>query len=265
MKEAGFHDPFLTTPDSIITGAATLRAAGFRSTMAYVDIAVQEFIRRGGTRSQQIDLAIRDTRRACARGQGAPKHAEAFPVARIPELPGSRTPWVRNGPMWPRRTLTCGVWWLTREIELSNAVLGDISRPDPDSVRWNFPASKSDPRALGMARKHKCACGKLNSGFEIVDPVICPACNLWTQVLEAREFCKHIVDNPDFFDDDLSCGNQFPLFPTDRGTFPDRSSMVSTIVHAACKLNIVVEIEGNQFSEDTPSIEAGPNISPAAV
>ncbi len=73
---------------------------------------------------------------------------------RIPELLGTRAPWVRNGPMWPRRTLTCGTWWLTREIELSNAVVRDASRPNPGSVRWNLPASKSGPKALGMARTH---------------------------------------------------------------------------------------------------------------
>jgi hypothetical protein len=37
MLEAGFQNPFELTPDYITTGAAVLRAAGFRSAMAYVD------------------------------------------------------------------------------------------------------------------------------------------------------------------------------------------------------------------------------------
>ncbi len=62
----------------------------------------------------------------------------------------------------------------------------------------------------------------------------------------------------------MSFGDQFTFSPTNRGTFPDATSMVSAIVYAASTLNIVVEIEGNQFSENIPSEEAGPSISPAA-
>ncbi len=107
LRASGVPDPFALTTNIILSGAAILQAAGYRSTMAYVDVATQEFGRRGGTKSQLLDLTIKDTRRACARGQGAPKHAGAFPVDRCHELPGSKTPFVPNGPMWPRRTLTC--------------------------------------------------------------------------------------------------------------------------------------------------------------
>ena len=144
-------------------------------------------------------------------------------MARLPELPDTKPPWTNKGPMWPSRTLQCGCWWLTREIELSNAVVGDITRPEPDSIRWNLPASKSDPQALGMARSHKCACGQLNGGPASVGQGMCPACNLWAQAAAARAFSSHIAEHPVYFDDDVASGESFPLFPTKTETFPNKN------------------------------------------
>jgi hypothetical protein len=244
LSEAGVPDPFRLTPEIIMTGAAALRAGNYRSTMAYVDIAVQEFVRRGGSKTQLIELTVRDTRRACERGLGPPKHAGAFPLDRIPELSTSQTGLVPKGPMWPARTLLCGCWWLTREIELSNSVVGDITRPEPSSIRWNLPASKSDPRALGMARTHICACGLLNSGVPSVKASMCPACNLWAQAAAARAFAQHIASHPVYFDDDVTTGELFPLFPTKHGHFPSKGSMIGTIISAAQQLNLETMING---------------------
>ena len=246
LLQAGVQDPFAITPESVKMGASVLRAAGYRSTMAYVDIAVQEFVRRGGIKSQLLDLTIRDTRRACARGLGSPKHAGAFPMERLPELPDTKPPWSNQGPLWPSRTLQCGCWWLTREIELSNAVVGDITRPEPDTVRWNLPASKSDPHALGMARSHKCACGQLNGGTASVGRAMCPACNLWAQAASARAFAGHIIEHSEYFEDDLVTGEAFPLFPTKAGTFPSKFAMVATIVAAATHLHLDTTCNGKQ-------------------
>ncbi len=69
MLEAGIQNPFELTPDSIITGAVVLRSAGFRSTMAYVD---QEFVRRGGARSQQTSILHYGTRAGPALAARAP-------------------------------------------------------------------------------------------------------------------------------------------------------------------------------------------------
>jgi hypothetical protein len=247
LRASGVRDPFALTPDIIMSGAAILQAAGYRSTMAYVDIAAQEFVRRGGTKSQLLELTIRDARRACARGQGAPKHSGAFPMERLIELQESKTPFVPNGPLWPRRTLTCGMWWLTREIELSNAVVGDVSRPEPDSVRWNLPASKSDPKALGMSRTHKCGCGGLANSVAVVDVNMCPACNLWSQMLDARAFSAHVQKHHEYFDEgsELSRGEHFPLFPTAKGRFPTKFCMIGTIVSAATKLDLEINL-GNK-------------------
>jgi hypothetical protein len=244
LLHAGVPEPFQLTPESIQLGASVLRSSGYRSTMAYVDIAVQEFVRRGGTKSQLLELTIRDTRRACTRGLGSPKQSGAFPMERIPELCNTQVSWAANGPMWPSRTLLCGCWWLTREIELSNAVVGDITRPDPDSIRWNLPASKSDPQALGMARTHKCACGLLSGGTPSVDHSMCPACNLWSQTKASREFSDHIAAHPVYFSNDLTSGDSFPLFPTKSGTFPTKSDMVRTIESAARQLHIDTVSEG---------------------
>jgi hypothetical protein len=98
--------------------------------------------------------AVRDAKRACERGLGPPKHAVALPVEHLHELPAG--PWpgcqLRN----PGAALLCGAWRLTREIELSNALVRDI-QITPTGVTWNLPASKADPRALGEHRTHLCA------------------------------------------------------------------------------------------------------------
>ena len=43
------------------------------------------------------------------------------------------------------------LWWLCREIELSNIVLADVTFPTAKSASIRLPASKSDFAALGTA------------------------------------------------------------------------------------------------------------------
>ena len=57
-------------------------------------------------------------------------------------------------------------------------------------------------------------------------------------------------------------GEHFPSFPTDRGTFPLKSDMVGIIVKIASTLNIDVENEVHQSSEDQPSEGEAPSTSP---
>ncbi len=178
-------------------------------------------------------------------------------MARLPEPPGTQPEWTDKGPMWPGRTLMCGCWWLTREIELSNAAVGDVTRPSPDTIKWNLPASKSDPQALGMARSHTCACGQLDGGTPSVEHSMCPACNLWAQAAAARAFAGHIAKHPVYFDDNLSTGEFFPLFPTKLGTFPTKGDMVATIVAAAQQLQLETSSKGRPVWGDTPSVVGG--------
>ncbi len=44
MIQAGVSNPFDIALEAIISGAAIVISAGYRSTMAYVDIAVQKFL-----------------------------------------------------------------------------------------------------------------------------------------------------------------------------------------------------------------------------
>ena len=142
------HEPFDLTPHMVTADAAALRMAGYRLAMAYVDIAVQEFRRRRGVDTHQLSLAVSDARRAYKRGIGQPKQAGAFPIGHVGELCPSPAALCNGGPMRPKAALTCGLWWLACEIELSSAIVRDIDQPDRRSVRWNLPASKSDPMGL---------------------------------------------------------------------------------------------------------------------
>ena len=101
-------------------------------------------------------------------------------------------PWASLGPTHPRRCLLLGSWWLTREIEISNTVIGDIDITVPGQATWNLAVSKTDARALGARRTHTCACR-----LPEPDP-LCPACAMRQQVLFALRWANGDVSNPLF-------------------------------------------------------------------
>ena len=116
----------------------------------------------------------------------------------------------------------CGAWRLTREIELGNARCEDVSFPTPTSVRWNLPVSKADAKALGAARSHECACGKLSGLTPLLPEVLCSACALRAHVLDVR----------------ASLGSDAPLFPNRAGAHPPKQAVIQTIRSAATRLGL---------------------------
>ena len=121
-------------------------------------------------------MTARDCVRAALRGLGPPKQSSAMPLERLDELPGALPPWVPHGPMGPRALLTIGLWWLLREIELSNIQCRHVTMPKVNEVAILLPASKTDTRACGVSRTHKCVCGGLPGAHKLMPTVLCPAC-----------------------------------------------------------------------------------------
>ena len=175
----------------------------------------------GGQPSAALQRAVLRARRACARGAGPPRHTAAMLVKELRALQDTPDPWSNGGPLHPRRTLVLGCWWLTREIELSNTLIEDIEWA-PDKATWNLSASKSDPRALGAARSHQCACGSAPNAPDLVPRTMCPVCCMRDQISFATRLAK---------------GNtQAPLFPDTAKGCPSKTSMVETIKAAAAKM-----------------------------
>ena len=225
VAAAGFH-PLDLTVDSFRAGVAALRAAGFRTAMAIADQAVADARERGVAVGPALSRAIAKARRACKRGLGPPRHTAAFPVERIPELPAGPEPWVPGGPAHPRRLLTVGAWWLTREIEIGNAAVDDVRLSDDGVATLALPASKTDIQALGAARSHACACGAWKPGPALLSRELCPACALRDQVRWASLGPGPAGDGPR------------PLFPEAAGDFPAKDGVVATIAFAAAALDL---------------------------
>ena len=211
----------------LTTGVAILRAAGYRTAAA----VGYEALDRAKLAGQQIGDDLRRTaqqlKRAAARGLGPPERSAVFPVERLPELTDEDEPFVEAGPVHPRRVLTIGCWWLTREIELGNTAVSDVSET-PSGAQLCLPVSKTDICALGTVRQHNCACGRRSGGPQLVPRALCPACALLDQAAFARATFPELGDNA-------------PLTPTRAGDFPAKTAVVATIRAAAQRLSLPVK------------------------
>ena len=131
--------------------------------------------------------------------------------------------------MAPRNAMVAGSWFLTREVELSNAralALEFSSRSDGTQfVRWHLPATKTDTQAMGIARTHRCICALGPRSPR------CPVHALKDQWLHLqRRFPARWLDGrPD---------PQLPLFPTVDAGICTKEDMRATIERAATELGI---------------------------
>ena len=207
------------TPEVLATGVAILRTAGYRTAAAVGCEALDRAKLSGQRIGDDLRRTIQQLRRAAARGLGPPKRSAAFPVDRLTELPDDSTPMSVAGPMHPRRVLTIGCWWLTREIELGNASVSDVAET-PSGAQLTLPVSKTDICAKGTVRQHGCACGVRSGGPQLVPQALCPACSLLAQAAFVRAAFPEL-------------GEEAPLAPTSSGDFPAKITIIATIRAAA--------------------------------
>ena len=222
LVAAGFSKDDLS-PEAVDTVTAVLHAAGYRSAPQVLGQALADAKRDGIAVPDATWARVPGLRRALRRGAGAPKKTAPFPLDRAGELSGAPAPLAPGGPVHPRRFLVAGSWWLAREIELSNATVGDISDDPTGGVSWNMPVSKSDIAALGASRSHRCICGQKASAPALAPAVLCPACTLAAQ----RAF--RLTDGAALDD---------PLFPDDSGQFVTKRAAVRTIEKAASAIGL---------------------------
>jgi len=155
--------------------------------------------------------------------------ARPLPFEELRRLPSSRRPLSEGGPACPRNAIVAGAWWLTRESELASAraQLVEILPARgalPLRARWHLPSSKTDQRAMGVARTHECSCP------DSPDPG-CPVHAIWDQLLWLQ---RTFPDRWRSGVADIS----LPLFPTVAGEFVKYEPMVRTIQAAAVLLGV---------------------------
>jgi hypothetical protein len=83
--------------------------------------------------------------------------------------------------------IVIGCWWLLREVELSNASVGDVTFTSKGKPQLLLPVSKADASALGEMRSHECACETNVSNQGYLQNNICPACTLAAQASDVRK------------------------------------------------------------------------------
>ena len=164
---AGFQNTFLLTCELIFTVMGALKLAGYRSAELYLDAAKSRHISLGYPWSDQLQLAARHAIRSCRRGIGPARQAQGLPLLRLGEV-CLEEPLVPGGPKWPGRSTILVSWWLLREIEAHHSLVSHIS-VDQDALKitWRLPSSKTDWRAIGAERAHRCAC-------DFVSTKVCP-------------------------------------------------------------------------------------------
>jgi len=216
--------------DQVLALGGALKAGGYRSAAGYLSLYRTTAVRLGLEISPAVDQALRDMRRSCARGLGAPVRARAFPLELLSTLPGDHAPWVGRGPIGPRNLMVVGAYWMLREIEASSlrAALVEVtlSAAGAPRVLMHLPASKTDQAAAGAARSHGCGCrpGSPPSPG-------CPAHAAWDQLLELRRRF------PDSWHDGRP-SRDLPLFPDVEGRACDKTAVVATLVAGADKLGL---------------------------
>ena len=246
VKALALYDftPFPPTPSKILALGAVLKAGGYRSAEAYLqsyrtaaDRAEHPF---GGAEVR----AMRDAARSCKRGLGGPVRARPLPFERLGDdaLPNDEKPWCPRGPLGPKNAVILGSWFLMREAELSGAKASSIKvvtrAGRPPIVQWSLPASKTDQQALGVARTHGCCC---STAFRRR----CPAHSAWDQLMILEEkfpqcFAARSAQNADA--PPACTDDSLPLFPTVEGEICAKTDMTETIVQAAKRLEVPLEL-----------------------
>jgi hypothetical protein len=231
---AGFRDPFRLSPELVKAVTAAMRSAGYRSIDSYVCIAKQEHVDRYGDIDMQLALTCTRCIRSCKRGKGPPRKTEGLPLLRLSELEEDAGPWIADGPLFPRRLLVIGGWFMCREIEISTITLSGVSfsfsSDAVSSVTLSLQATKNDFEALGSSRTLACSCAATPQN-------LCPACIAHAQYRFA--FRAATLQGKDIED--------FPLFPTKAAVPPSKKAIVETIRHCAVLLGLPTKRDDGSF------------------
>jgi hypothetical protein len=220
-------EPSRLSDDVVRKVCAALKGANFRSIGSYITIAKQHHLLLHGELPPAIPLLCTWFSRSGKRGQGPGKHTQPLPFWNIATLTGDPVEWAVNGPLYPRRAITIGSWWLLRELELSCARITAATLVGEGATMVGtllLPASKRDPSAIGETRSLSCACESAGASR-------CPAHLLASQ----RLFAQAAADKFGI------AHNEFPLFPARSRSSCTKLGVTATLQHAARLLGVPLQ------------------------
>lgn len=172
-RELGF-EPLPLSCEKMTKVAAVLRASGFRSTYSYLCEVRQLHVRAGFMWTNELELCVKDIKRAAMRGLGPPTKAEEIPEDMLKEIwtHGCHVEGQAHWPSMRHEVWIVAIAFLLRETELAGLRMGqgethvDLKKK---TVTLFLPVSKSDPCGKGCKRTLACTCGRTRS-FQ------CPFC-----------------------------------------------------------------------------------------
>ena len=150
------------------------RQGQYRSFKNYLTTAMDHHLMDGHTSTKNLERMANKVRRAVERGQGPADQSLPLRLDLVIELLRcGLEPVVKGGMIFPKETVILGSFFMTREIELTAANLGDFTWHEEErTVVWLLPASKTDTKAKGTRRSWGCVCGSSSSAL----PSPCPYC-----------------------------------------------------------------------------------------
>ena len=225
MHRTWFRDeqylPLTTTKIACIS--ALFKAGKYCSFANYISRAKSEHIAsfhiHGCHWTEEMNVAVRDASRSVQRGLGTSRQSSPVDIQRIYALDLPSTPLCPGGPISPKSFAVLGVFFMTREIEITCAGFSDLRMDEAQSeLSWRLPVSKSDPRALGTTRTWGCVCSGDRS-------IVCPlhAYTDHAEVLTALAAELGVV------------AASLPLFPDQYGKEVTKVNAVESIVQLASR------------------------------
>ena len=155
--------PFPLTLEGIIRVAALFKRGGYMSFENYATRAKSEHLslNLGGPSawSAELSAAMADAIRSCGRDIGAARQSRPIVPVAVAGWACRTLQWFGGGSEAPVGFVVAGLVSLLRDIELAAARVehGCLSA-DRRSADWLPPASKTDPRAVGVSRTWDCTC-----------------------------------------------------------------------------------------------------------
>jgi len=191
------------------------KARGYRSFDNYLSRAKRDHILNGFVWTQELEIVSKDCSRSVNRGLGPPKQSAEFGLVKICALNLDCEPVCADGPVNPTAMCVLGSYFLTREKQISLAVVGNfrvLDGPTGPEVEWRLPVSKTDPRAVAVTRTWKCLCKSART-------LPCPShtASQHLELLRSRFSVNGVLPET------------LPVFPTRDGLTTDKCKVAQTI------------------------------------
>ena len=165
LHRAWFNDAnaLPLTPGKIACVSALFKAGSYCSFADYIGRAKAEHIAtfhiHGERWTEELSVSVRNATRSVTRGLGTSRQSSPVDIQKVHALNLSSDPLSLGGPISPYAFAALGVFFLTREVEITCAGFADLRLDETRlELTWRLPVSKSDQRALGTSRMWGCVC-----------------------------------------------------------------------------------------------------------